>query len=239
MKRAMNHIAMALVFLLLGFLMAYQYRVLREPVKKLTVEETQMLLREIEQLKSEREELVERNRRLTAELRAFEEEIASVDEGGRILKAQLDAARLLLGLSDVQGEGVILTLKPMNPVLSNQPVEYLTDLELLYLVNELKFAGAEAVSINDKRLTAQSGLKSSAGNSFILVNDEKISPQDEIVIRAIGNRETLLGALSFTGALDFEALMFYDIRYQGVDSVEIPKFNRSFRMDFIEEGGAP
>jgi len=226
---------LALVFLLLGFLMTYHYIQLQDPVKKLTVQETEDLFHEIEILKEEKAVLVDNNSKLTEDLKSYELAAASSNEANQLLKAELDQSRLLLGLVDVKGPGLTLSLKPTDPLLNPQTFTYLTDLELVYIINELKFAGAEAISINDKRISIQTGIKSSSNNSYILVNDEKVSPRDEIVIRAIGDKEKLNSAVAFQGAMSYNALEFYDIRFQPVDELFIRKYDKPFLSTFIGE----
>jgi len=226
---------LALVFVLLGFLMTYQYKQLQNPVRKLTVQETDELFHEIEVLKEGKESLVESNNKLAEALRSYEIEAASSNEANQLLKTELDQSRLLLGLEDVKGPGLTLSLKPTDPLLNPQTFNYLTDLELIYIINELKFAGAEAISVNDKRISIQTGIKSSSNNSFILINDEKVSPRDEIVIKAIGDKDILNSAVAFQGALSYNALEFYDIRFQPVDELLIKKYEKPFSTSFIEK----
>jgi len=226
---------LALVFVLLGFLMAYQYKQLQDPVKKLTVQETEDLFHEIEMLKEEKTALIENNNELTEELKSYEIAASSSNEANQLLKTELDHSRLLLGLVDVKGPGLTLSLKPTDPLLNPQTFSYLTDLELVYIINELKFAGAEAISINEKRIAIQTGIKSSSNNSYILINDEKISPREEIIIKAIGDKNKLNSAVAFQGAMSYNALEFYDIRFQPVDELFINRYEKPFSTSFIEE----
>ena len=236
MKKNKTQFALALVFIILGFLMAYQYKQLKDPVKKFSVQETQDLLQEIEVLKQEKDTLVTQNRALQEDLESYEVSAASTGSLNKNLKEQLDDTRLFLGLVDVKGPGITMTLAPVSAVLNPIGTEYLTDEELVYILNELRFAGAEALSINGKRISIQTGIKSSSNNSYILVNDEKISPKEEIVIVAIGDKDKLVGALSFNGAMDYKALQYYDVRFQPQDEVRIPKYNKAFSSSFIIEG---
>ena len=226
----------ALVFVILGFLMAYQYKQLQDPIKKLTVQETEDLLHEIEILKKEKESLADQNEKLADDIKLYEEAAASSGEANSLLKKDLDQTRLILGLVDVHGPGISISLRPSDPLLNPQTFTYLTDVELVYIINELKFAGAEALSINDKRISLQTGIKSSSNNSYILINDEKVSPREEIIIKAIGDKDKLSSAVAFNGAMDYNALEFYDIRFQPLDDVFIGKYDRPFSTAFISEG---
>lgn len=234
MKKIKTQLALTLVFVILGFLVAYQYKQLKDPVKQLTVQETEDLLQEIDILKAEKENLISQTSELQASLKSYEENAASTGSMNKTLKEQLDNTRLILGMVDVKGPGISMTLTPASTVLSPTGVEYLTDVELVYILNELNYAGAEAISINDIRVSIQTGIKSSSNNSYILINDEKISPREAITIRAIGDKEKLIGALSFNGAMDYNALVYYDIRFQPEDAVEISKYNKPFSTSFVK-----
>ena len=50
------------------------------------------------------------------------------------------------GLTNVEGEGVVLKLE-------DNEEQQITSNHLLKLVNDLKYAGAEAISINENRIT--------------------------------------------------------------------------------------
>ncbi len=236
MKNKKMQVILALVFMLLGFLLAYQYRQFKEPDKTLTIQETQDLLQEIQILKTEKVTLMGKNQTLAEDMKEYEESVSSSSESTKLVKKELDQSRLLLGLTDTTGPGLLLTLKPIDPSLNLQNVEYLTDVELVYIVNELKFAGAEAISINEKRITIQTGIKSSSNNSFILINDEKVSPREEITIKAVGDPKKLSSAVAFNGAMDYNALQFYDIRFQEEKELFLEKFQKSFSTDFITQG---
>ena len=112
-------------------------------------------------------------------------------EGSEEKEAELKKNNMLLGLTDVTGEGVIVTLKDNDAVDSTKVLDssYLLvhDSDLLGIVNELKNGGAEAISINGKRITAMSDVVSL--QYFLKVNGDRIiSPY---VIKAIGNQSYL------------------------------------------------
>jgi uncharacterized protein YlxW (UPF0749 family) len=65
------------------------------------------------------------------------------------------------------------------------------------LVNELRAAGAEAISINGQRITAQTEIRSAA--NYILINEAQ--SQAPFTIKAIGSPHALAGALTLAGGL--------------------------------------
>ncbi len=232
MKNIKSQISLAIVCAILGFLLSYQFRILNKQNIDLENYDRTDIVAEIEKLKEQREQLQSENNSLSEKLKGYEEAAASVDAATKAIKNELDNTRLIIGSEDVVGEGVVLHLTPQSSVFNTDTI-YLTDIELVYIINELNFAGAEAISINDKRVSLQTGIKSSSNNSYILINDEKISPKDRITIKAIGNKVNLYSALTFTGALDFNALLYYDKKYEKADEIVIYKNTTTPSYEFM------
>ena len=98
------------------------------------------------------------------------------------LEEQIKEGNKLLGFTEVTGEGIIVTLKDStSPTLStvvdtNQLVVH--DMDVLSVINELKNAGAEAISINDQRLVDTSAIV--CDGNVIQVNGQKIGAPFEI-----------------------------------------------------------
>jgi uncharacterized protein YlxW (UPF0749 family) len=122
---------------------------------------------------------------------------AALPKSGPLAK-NLDLARLEAGLVGVSGPGVTVTLsEPPQPTTSptagragSTPIgatNILTDRDVRSVVNELWQDGAEAISVNDIRLTPTSAIRF-AGEA-VLVDFQPITPPYEI--RAIGNADEL------------------------------------------------
>lgn len=134
---------------------------------------------------------------------------------------------IILGLTKVQGEGVTITVADNNEQKDNSSFasinnsNYLVhDGNLVAIINELKIAGAEAISINGKRIVNSTSINC-AGN-VIQINGEKVG--SPFVINAIGDKDLLYGELTKNG----ETL--YKLKKYGVltsikkeDSIEIEK----------------
>ncbi|WP_313126635.1 hypothetical protein [Proteiniclasticum ruminis] len=93
MKKKNNQWMVAAVFLILGFLLTYQYQQRQEPVRTLTIEETELLLQEIASLEGEKEALLQKNRELLQDVKNFETAAASSSEAHALLKEELDRSR--------------------------------------------------------------------------------------------------------------------------------------------------
>ena len=98
-------------------------------------------------------------------------------EGSAEKEEELKRNNILLGLTDVSGEGVIVTIKDNSSVTSDtlgvfdDASQYLVhNGDLLGVVSELKNAGAEAISINDQRIVSTTSI--TCEGNVINVNGE-------------------------------------------------------------------
>ena len=119
-------------------------------------------------------------------------------EGSEEKEEELKKNNMLLGLTDVTGEGVVVTLKDNDAVDSSKVLDlsYLLvhDGDLLGIVSELKNGGAEAISINGERIVSTSSI--TCEGNVISINGEKVS--SPFTIKAIG-KPTMYSALSRPG----------------------------------------
>ena len=137
----------------------------------------------------------------------------SNDDKSIELQNELRTLNALIGTIDVSGEGVIVNLAD-NSSVTNQTIgifdnisNYLIhDTDLIMLVNELKNAGAEAISINDERIISTTSI--TCDGTVILINGNKIS--SPFTIKAIGSPALILGAIQRTGGL-LEELYAYGL----------------------------
>ena len=135
--------------------------------------------------KSKYEEVNQKVEETTHKIDEYKDKAASIEETNNLLDKELLQTDKLVGKTDVTGEGVIISLT------DNQDTQ-IEDTDLLKLVNELKLAGAEAISINGKRIVNMSEIVNV--NGTILVNTERIT--SPYTVKAIGNQKYLSSALS-------------------------------------------
>ena len=107
----------------------------------------------------------------------YKEKIENNQEASELLINELSQMRTLIGKTDVKGEGIVVTLTDSDEQVLSE--------DLLKLVNELKLAGAEAISINNQRITNLTDIVDV--NSYILINGKRTSSPFEI--KAIGNEK--------------------------------------------------
>ncbi len=129
----------------------------------------------------------------------------------------------MIGMTDVTGPGVIVTLsdskKDVNTVLNaNELVVH--DADVLSVINELKNAGAEAISINDQRLVPTSSIV--CGGNIIEINGEKVGAPFEI--KAIGLPEQLAALSRPGGYLEYLKRDTIGVDLKKSNSITIPKY---------------
>ncbi len=129
-----------------------------------------------------------------SKLDEYKNDEKSNDESTKLVKDELDQTNTLLGLTDVHGEGIVITLK------SGKDIAAISSDDLMLIVNALKFAGAEAISINDQRIMNTTDIVNIAvsdGTSFIKVNGQRIL--EPYVIKVIGNQSHMESAVMGNG----------------------------------------
>ncbi|WP_026886443.1 DUF881 domain-containing protein [Clostridium beijerinckii] len=238
MKISRSQLFIAIVCGLLGFLLAYQFKVLsnKNIESKISNYDKNDIISEVESLKKEKEELASTNSKLSDQLKQMEETAAKNGDMGQDIKNQLDEARMHLGIIDVKGQGIVLTITPKTSIFGSTTNDSNRDLgedELVHIVNLLWYSGAEAISINDIRITPQTGIKT-AGNGIAIGSTGKVYPRDKITIKAIGDKGRLNVGISFPGSLEYLALPNYNNEVKSEDDIFIGKSKQSLKSDFIK-----
>ncbi len=142
-------------------------------------------------------------KKLQGQIDKFEAGATSSTAQAIAMADDLKSAKLLAGLTPVQGPGVVVTLNDSkNPFPGGlppgmTPPNIIHDTDINQVVNELKAAGAEAVSVNDQRLVAVSPVRC-AGPTVFVNNTAQTPPY---LIKAIGDSKTLGAALNLHGGI--------------------------------------
>lgn len=203
-KKRNNRILYALVFLVLGFIFSFSYRTLgpgsESQQMKLEVNDREEIFRKdlIEQK--------ERNKQLTDEISKKQKSIAEVEQllsnseqNHDALVKEAKSLRLLLGVVPSSGQGIRVELEDgdYDPTQQN-PNEYIVhESQVLMVVNELKIAGAQALSINGQRINSNSSIKCTGP---VIAIDGQTFPAP-FVVEAIGDTNALSSSLTLRGGV--------------------------------------
>lgn len=117
------------------------------------------------------------------------------------LVEQLEVDSVASGATAVTGPGLRITLSDVVPAAgaAEDPEGRVLDRDLQLIVNGLWQAGAEAVSVNDQRLTATTSIRS-AGSAILIDLVPIIGPYD---IEAVGDPQGLQTALARSSAGEY------------------------------------
>jgi uncharacterized protein YlxW (UPF0749 family) len=206
-KKPRKQLVILLVCIVTGFIIGYSYNLAednREQKGSDMFYQTSSIYRE---------ELIdqqERNKQLQEELDALQVKIRNYEQqfsDDTTYEEQLkevNRIRLLLGDLKAKGEGIRIQLTDGEYDGQTNPNNYVVhESHIFSLLHELKIAGAEAISINGKRLKANSYI--SCNGPVITVDGQQFPAP--FVIEAIGNPNTLSTALNIPGGMMDQLLM--------------------------------
>lgn len=183
---------------------------------------------EISSFKQKAEEISKKIEETDSKIAEYDEAITTDKEASEILANELEQQNNLLGKNDVKGNGVVITL-------TDTRAQKITSEDLRQLVNQLKEAGAEAISINDQRIVYDSYIVD-IGTTFIRINGQEsiVSPY---VVKAIGNPTYLESGLSKKqyGYIDTKLEEGKDVSLVRQDNILIKKYTGDLNMEYIKE----
>jgi len=208
MNKKVIAISLGIMCFILIMGMAVQYRTVKNANKVAGTEINSELKTEVLRWKEKYEEVYGVLERAEEILEGKREKATNNSNDSSKIQTELKTLNSLIGTIDVKGNGIVLIVAD-NSSMTSQTVgvfdnisNYLIhDRDLLMLVNELKNAGAEAISINGERIINTTSI--TCDGNVILINGNKISSPFEI--KAIGSQEALLGAIQRPGGyLEYE-----------------------------------
>ena len=147
-----------------------------------------------------------------------------------LLKSDVDKARCDLGYTDVKGPGIILTIADGKNA-ANDKEQVITYNDLIMAINELKYAGAEAISLNDERVVNNSFVANIS--EYMVMNDNRIS--GPYTIKIIGDSKNLESVINIKGGIkDYLESYNKQISYTVENEVYINKYNGNVEINFGE-----
>ncbi|MDN5276367.1 MAG: hypothetical protein PWR01_332 [Clostridiales bacterium] len=233
MKKSLSaQLSITLVSLILGLALAAQFKNVQRVGGSVSLQRTQELTRQVQKLEQENEALEARIQEYEKRIREFENAVQSEGQSNKLIYEELERTRMLAGLVDVQGPGVVVTVnvKYVSEWGQDAIVQNVRYDDLLKLVNELNAAGAEAIAINDERIIATTEIRN-AGD-YIVINTNRYSTPFEI--KAIGNPDTLEAALKLLGGVADDLGVYLQINIRRVDNIRIPKYRGTFQYKFAK-----
>ncbi|HOE57400.1 MAG TPA: DUF881 domain-containing protein [Bacillota bacterium] len=201
---------------IIGFITAVQLKSNITYQGIVTIPKLLDLQNEINNMEVENKQLNDSIREQAMRLAEYKAEVEDTGSAFGIMKNELEKARNYSNYSTVQGPGIVMTLNDSKQeVVEGGDIAWylIHDLDILEIINELKMAGAEAISINDERVTATTGIR--CGGPTINIDGKRHTVP--FVIKAIGDPKVLEAS-----ALAPESYIELYMEYTGIQ-VEIEK----------------
>lgn len=223
------YIAIVIVCLVLGLIMSAQFKVVEQiDVTSIETMRESELRTELASWKEKYQELNEKYITTLSKISEYKETSESYIETYQLLQKELSELNQLLGYTDVQGEGIVITIRDDEIDVTKQ----INSDDLVTIINALNFSGAEAISINDERIVNMSDVFL-INKRYIAVNGRRVlSPY---VIKAIGNSKYLESGLTGKGGYIDELLSLdFDVTLEKSDNIEIVKYKEIIDNKYME-----
>ncbi len=246
MKKGKNVmiVTIAIICFLLMMVVFMQFKVTKKSKESNidTMQEAE-LRQQLANWKTKYEETREKTLELSNTLETYKKESTSDINTKQVLEAEYKTLEQALGKTDVEGEGIIITIreKTIDELSENEAINKLYPGQLTQIINTLKDAGAEAISINDERIIATSDIVMVGDVEDLTTLTIKINSKyirtNEYVIKAIGDSSYLESSVLGKGG-DIRELMElggFDSNVKRTNKVRINKYNGEIKTKYMEE----
>lgn len=204
----------------LGVLIGFQFNTV-DSVREANItpgKEGEKLILEIDKINEEKENLQEEIKERSKVLKKYEKNI--MDKKTKELIDEVEKYKMLCGYEEVEGPGIIIDINDLHDdslYYSDDQVLIEKKELLTFIVNILRMAGSEAISINDLRITAYTEIEV-AGRHFEI---NGMSTNTPFSIKVIGDQNDLY-KISNTLTDD----EYFDIKIKKMRNITVPKFNK-------------
>ncbi|MDX9917629.1 MAG: DUF881 domain-containing protein [Gudongella sp.] len=235
MKSINPKVTIGLFSLIIGVLIASQMKLKVDLITPVTIQSIVAQKNELSSLRNQIDELEKNIEQKERELELLE----SIDRGEAniydIIREDLSKNKASSGYTGLKGPGVKIVM------FDNIDLEELSfgfnddiihDVDIMNIINDLKVAGAEAISINDERVMSYSEIK--CGGPIIRINGKSIGTP--FIIRAIGDPQLLMAAVNAPGTYGETLRTVFGIGLQpyAEDEVSIPAYSGDFAFSYAE-----
>lgn len=237
MKIKKGHLAITIVSLFLGIILAIQFRTVNKSMGEgvLPTQRAQELASELKKVQDERDSANNALDEAEAKINQYEKGETEENVYAENLYNDLEKYRMLAGYVDLEGPGIIMEIQePSADVQFGTEYNIADDLNLiLQIISVLNAADAEAISINDQRYTGFTEIEK-AGNYGIEING--VSIDSPIVIKAIGDSSTLESALALKRGIVWMLEYYgdYTVHLSQEKNIKMPKYRKLIEFIYAQ-----
>ena len=230
---------LSLIAFVTALLVTLQVRTINQSSSEMTRLKTESELRdEINEWKDLYDSTMYKAKELENKINDYKNAESVSDQTIAMLDEELEDMKLLAGVTEVTGSGVTVTLddtKAINQIAIDAGyydpnVFVIHDSDILSVINELRAAGCEAVSINGQRIVANSEIR--CVGPVIQINGIRLTAPFKI--SAIGSPELLASSLKLRGGIVDQLLQAnIDVNIETVNSLTIPKYDKVIEYKYV------
>lgn len=231
MTKVRWNIPITIVLLFLGVMLSLQFQAQTLISSDLSLQRTETLIAMVRGLSEKRQKLAQEITDLGAQLNSQMESNRDEETLLESINLEMEKLRVVNGSTPVNGPGLTITIEDHMPIIYT---------DLLNIINELWNAGAEAIAINNHRITSHSTISvaedvfSDNFKIFMTVNHEKL--EYPIIIKAIGDSNNLEKGLTLPGGImDNLALFNAYPEITKLEELEIPAIKKPITYYFMNE----
>lgn len=179
---------------------------------------------EISNFKQKVEEISKEVADTDSKIAEYQEAINTNKEASELLSKELEQQNNILGKNSVKGSGIIVTL-------TDTKAQKISGEDLRALLNELRVAGAEAISINGQRIVYDSYIVDITSGWISINGKREVSPYE---VKVIGNPTYLESGLSKKqyGFIDTKLGEGKDVTLKRENNITIDKYNGDLNMEY-------
>ncbi len=215
-KKISSTISISIICILLGLALSWQFQSIRNNASVMNLENQKKddLVVKILNEQKNNENLKVKLSELQVQINKFENASGNSDENMKLLSDEINKLKIVAGLTDVKGKGVIITFAKEDSL-------NVADDDLLSILNELRATDAQALAINEQRVIDTTEVRAAGG--YIMVNGRHVIPPYQI--KAIVEPDNAVNALSMIGGPLEKIKLFIDVDVKKSDDVIIPKIS--------------
>lgn len=221
MNNVMKKIMFGLISTLLGILISMSIREKAEIMSPMSIEKIENYNRELNVVENQ----INVDKEIISHIKSSIEEKSSPayqDELKRSLQNELKELKILSGEYDIKGEGIVIMIDDSKDEdYKNTNLGIIHDIDIMIILNELKAAGVDAISINDVRVMGDSEIKC-MGPTVKVDGHSKATP---FIIKAVGDMEMIYNIMSDKNSYInlLETTYYMDVKVEKNKNIIIPK----------------
>lgn len=236
MKKFSGMIVIGLLALFIGLVISIQITTTQgsDQGGLVPVAKAQGYLEQLKQVRAEKDDALQELNQLEDRLNKIEQEKSDEDFFLKGIVSDMEKYKMAAGVVDVRGPGVVITVD--DPISTEEFTDEYSVIMLRYelllsLVNKMKDAGAEAISINGQRIIVTTEISLAGDN----VNINTVPTAPPYIIKAIGNPETIESTLTIRFGV-IEQMKSYGLRIdiEQKEEIEIPRYSGIIKYRYAE-----